>query len=106
MSEQREGSSNTIPIVLAALAGGIIGAAAGIMLAPKAGKELRHDLSEKAKETWDHLDIIEEGKDLLKDLRKALTDLRETRGQTRDEKKAAYTPQPEEYPENMPADLE
>ncbi len=40
-------------VVVAALVGGIAGAAMGLLLAPKPGKELRQELEEKAQELGD-----------------------------------------------------
>ena len=52
-------------------AGSIIGLAAGILLAPKAGKEVRGDFAKKA------TDIIHQGKELIQEKKVRLTGLRE-----------------------------
>jgi gas vesicle protein len=74
MSNEREFCAG--PIILAALLGGAVGALVGVMVAPKSGKELREDLTVKAKTTWDSLDLIEEGKGILADIRGTLSDLK------------------------------
>ncbi|MDR3289066.1 MAG: YtxH domain-containing protein [Peptococcaceae bacterium] len=73
-NEPREVCSGSI--ILAALLGGAVGALVGVMVAPKSGKELRQDISVKAKETWGNLDLLEEGKGVLSDIRDTLSDLK------------------------------
>lgn len=47
-TDVKEESMNTKDFVIGALIGGIIGAGAALLLAPKPGKELMHDISEQA----------------------------------------------------------
>ncbi len=80
-------------IVIAALVGGIAGAAVGLMLAPKSGRELRHDIGFKARQTIQEIedvaeakvdkihdvgdDLVREGKRLADDLKKIFSEFRQ-----------------------------
>lgn len=71
-------------VALAALVGGIAGAAVGLMFAPKSGKALRQDIHEKADNALQHVenatqhhagtlkqqgtDLVDKGKQLAEDL--------------------------------------
>ncbi|HWQ89033.1 MAG TPA: YtxH domain-containing protein [Desulfitobacteriaceae bacterium] len=87
----RENSMGTV--VIAALVGGIAGAAVGLMLAPKSGRELRHDMRFKARQTIQEIenvaeekvdkihdvgdDLVREGKRLADDLKKLFSEFRQ-----------------------------
>jgi len=59
------------------LIGGLAGAAAGILFAPKAGKELRGDLKEKADETRAALEkTIDRAKELRREADRQLAEVR------------------------------
>ncbi len=47
LEERKSGVANLLPVIGAAAAGIIIGAAVGFLLAPKAGRDLRTDIGEK-----------------------------------------------------------
>lgn len=74
MSERDGNRGKTI--VIAAVAGGLVGAVVGLLLAPKPGRELRRDLSTKAKETWDKMELVEQGQALVESIRGLVEDLR------------------------------
>lgn len=76
----QESSNNGRTIVIAAIAGGLVGAVVGLLVAPKSGKELRQDISSKAKETWDKVDLVEEGRELVSSLRGLVDDIRGGKG--------------------------
>lgn len=79
-------------VVIAALVGGIAGAAVGLMLAPKSGRELRRDIGFKARQTLNEIeevaeekvdkiqdvgeDLIREGKRLADDLKSLFSEFR------------------------------
>lgn len=79
-------------VVIAALIGGIAGAAVGLMLAPKSGRELRHDIGFKTRQTLHEIeevaeekvdkiqdvgeDLIREGKRLADDLKSLFSEFR------------------------------
>ncbi|HEX2953614.1 MAG TPA: YtxH domain-containing protein [Bacillota bacterium] len=72
-----EGSGNQgKTIVAAAIAGGLVGAALGLLFAPKSGKELREDISGKAKETWDKMELLEQGQALVQNIRGLVSDIK------------------------------
>ncbi|MBU8907990.1 YtxH domain-containing protein [Desertibacillus haloalkaliphilus] len=45
MAEQEKNNMDTKDFLIGSLVGGIVGAAVGLLMAPKAGKELRDDLN-------------------------------------------------------------
>ena len=49
-------NSNLRTVAVAALVGGLAGAAVGLMFAPKSGKELRHGLYKKADNALEHVE--------------------------------------------------
>src|SRR5690554_2849460 len=49
MSEEKDTSMNTKDFFIGTLVGGLIGASAALLLAPKSGKELREDINAQAK---------------------------------------------------------
>ena len=77
-------NSNLRPVAVAALVGGLAGAAVGLMFAPKSGKELRHGLYKKADNALEHVEdvtslhtgalkqqgsnLVDKGKQLAEDL--------------------------------------
>jgi gas vesicle protein len=79
-------------VVLSALIGGIAGTAIGLMLAPKSGRDLRHDIGFKARQTLHEIeevteekvdkiqdvgeDLIREGKRLADDLKSLFSEFR------------------------------
>lgn len=79
-------------VVIAALIGGVAGAAVGLMLAPKSGRELRHDIGFKTRQTLHEIedvaedkvdkiqdvgeDLIREGKRLADDLKSLFSEFR------------------------------
>src|SRR5512147_2065036 len=66
------------------LIGGVLGALAGILFAPKSGKELRSDIKEKGGE------VLTEGKEIYADARaKAQEIIEEAKRQAKDLKKEA-----------------
>ncbi len=91
-------------VVIAALIGGIAGAAVGLMLAPKSGRELRRDIGLKARQTLHEIeevaeekvdkiqdvgeDLIREGKRLTDDLKSLFCEFR--RARSRNEIKVAF----------------
>ena len=92
MSDNNKGGVGAATVVTAALIGGLAGAVVGMLLAPKSGRELRRDISEKAHDVWDVLedatsrkvekvqsiseDIVEEGKRLVHDLKTVINECR------------------------------
>ncbi len=85
MANEISKESGLSTVVIAALVGGIAGAAVGLMLAPKSGLELRQDIGSKTRQTFQELeeiaeekvgtiqnvhgDVIREGKLLVDDLK-------------------------------------
>ncbi|MFA7253675.1 MAG: YtxH domain-containing protein [Patescibacteria group bacterium] len=59
---------NSNKFVLGALLGGAIGAVAGILFAPRSGKETRKIVSKKAN------DLTEKGKELIKETADTISD--------------------------------
>jgi len=69
------------------LIGGILGALAGILFAPKSGKELRSDIKEKGSEV---IEVLEEGKEIYADARKRAKEIiDEARHQAKELKREA-----------------
>ncbi len=87
MSEERtivhdERVSNISSVVLAALVGGLVGAAVGVMVAPKTGKELRGDIVQKTMDKWDETNIVEQGKEMVHELANLVNSLRSNKSNT------------------------
>ena len=77
-------NSNLRTVAVAALVGGLAGAAVGLMFAPKSGKELRHTIYKKADDAIEHVEdatnlhagalkqqgtnLVDKGKQLAEDL--------------------------------------
>ncbi|MDD2234331.1 MAG: YtxH domain-containing protein [Desulfitobacteriaceae bacterium] len=56
-------------VAIAALVGGIAGAAVGLMLAPKSGRELRRDIGFRARQTLNGIEgVAEEKADKIQDV--------------------------------------
>lgn len=71
MSEKQ--SSNATKMVVSALAGAVVGAVTALLLAPKSGKELRSDISEKYHEaTEKSKEIASQVTQKSKDIAKAV----------------------------------
>lgn len=65
----------TSKVILATTIGTIVGAAAGILLAPKSGKETREDLSDKMNDLKDQLDeLTDKSKQVADDLKQSVKD--------------------------------
>ncbi|MBM3499339.1 MAG: YtxH domain-containing protein [Armatimonadetes bacterium] len=64
MAEQGNGAECTgaevARLLVAGLVGAVIGASLGLLLAPKAGSELRHDLREKAGTAAEKAHVVQE----------------------------------------------
>jgi gas vesicle protein len=64
MKEERE-SKDTRSILISFAVGGLVGAGVALLLAPKAGKELRKDITDMAAETRNKIvATVEKGKEL------------------------------------------
>ena len=87
MEERENGSRDGRSFLWGVLAGGALGAAAGLLLAPKSGKELRSDVKEKGSEV---LEVLEEGKEIYADARKRAEEIiDEAKNQAKELKKEA-----------------
>src|SRR5262245_26186194 len=53
-----DGSNDGVPILLAFVAGAVVGAAMGLLFAPKAGAETRHQLAEFGRKTREKAESI------------------------------------------------
>ena len=63
----------TSKLILASTVGTIVGAAAGILLAPKSGKETREDLSDKMSDLKEQLDdLTDKSKQVADDLKQSV----------------------------------
>jgi gas vesicle protein len=63
----------SIKIAAPAIAGGVVGAGIGLLLAPKSGKETRKDLKRFATTAQDRVNLaIDQGKELYEEGRKAV----------------------------------
>ncbi|MHB8125559.1 MAG: YtxH domain-containing protein [Desulfitobacteriaceae bacterium] len=103
MSNEVSKESGLGTVIIAALVGGIAGAAVGLILAPKSGRELRQDIGCKARQTLQELeevteakvdtiqdvreDVVREGKRLVEDLKTLFGEFR--RVSTKDEAEVA-----------------
>lgn len=58
MYEEDRNSINSKDFIIGALIGGMIGAATALFIAPKAGKDLRHEITEQAKSLSEKTDKI------------------------------------------------
>ncbi len=69
VNEKKESS-----ILLPFLVGGLVGAGVALLLAPKAGKELRKDIRDLASDTRDKVGLtIDRGKELYEESKTAIT---------------------------------
>ena len=64
---QSQGNHTTRDLVLGSLAGGVIGTIAGLLVAPKAGNQLREDIAEVSEDFADH--VSKRGKSMAKNVR-------------------------------------
>jgi gas vesicle protein len=73
MKEELENKRREGSILVPFLVGGLVGAGVALLLAPKAGKELRHDIKNLASSTREGIaSSIEKGKELYKGSRSAI----------------------------------
>jgi len=92
MSKDKSGSGK---FILGAAIGGAIGAIAGILSAPKSGKETRADIAKKAGEVKETADKkVEQGKEVAKSWKVKILD----RGKDDEDDKAPEKPEKPEKP--------
>ncbi|MFZ3101275.1 MAG: YtxH domain-containing protein [Desulfitobacteriaceae bacterium] len=92
MANEVSKESSLSTVVIAALVGGIAGAAVGLMLSPKSGQELRQDIGSKARQTFQELQEVTEAKvgtledvreDMLREGKRLVDDLKTLFGEYR-----------------------
>ena len=73
MKEELENKKREGSVLVPFLVGGIVGAGVALLLAPKAGRELRKDIKDLASSTRENIATsIERGKELYKGSRSAI----------------------------------
>jgi len=94
-------NSNLRTVAVAALVGGLAGAAVGLMFAPKSGKELRHGLYKKADNAIEHVEDVtslhtgalkQQGSNLVDKGKQLAEDLQTFIQESLKQKKGGYTP--------------
>jgi gas vesicle protein len=79
MKEELENKKQEGSVLVPFLVGGLVGAGVALLLAPKSGRELRHDIKDMASSTRDSItSAVERGKDLFESGRSAIKTAVET----------------------------